>query len=39
MMETSPFCDTFFLKKEKIVCEQFLSVRIVLWRNEAEVNI
>ena len=34
-----PNCDTF-LKKEKVVCVQFFSLRIGQWRSEAaEVNI
>lgn len=37
--ERSPSCDTF-LKKEKVVCVQFLSLRIIQWRNETvEVDI
>lgn len=32
--EKSPNCD-IFLKKEKVVYMQFLSLRIVQWRNEA----
>lgn len=35
----SPSCDTF-LKKEKVVCMQFLWLRIIQWRNEAvEIDI
>lgn len=39
MMEKAPSRD-ICLRKKKVVCVQFLSVRIFQWKNEAvEVNI
>lgn len=34
VMRKLPCCDTF-LKKEKVVCMQFFSLRIGWWRREA----